>query len=90
MTKEEFFAAADELVTLSRRRDVAVMCSEGMWWRCHRSMLADYLVTAGAEVTHLQPRELDHAEVVRERLSRYAPEVLAAWHRHLGQAVTAA
>lgn len=33
---------------------VAVMCSESLWWRCHRRLLADHLVlVAGREVEHL-------------------------------------
>jgi uncharacterized protein (DUF488 family) len=83
MTSAEFFAAADELAELGRRRPVAILCAEGVWWRCHRSMIADYLVTAGVEVVHLQPRRLVHAEVLAGRLPRYDPDVLAAWSRHL-------
>ena len=49
---------------------VAVMCAEALWWRCHRSLIADYLKAAGHTVIHiidetkpknipsLQPREL--------------------------------
>ena len=69
---------------LGRRRPIAIMCAEGVWWRCHRSMIADYLVVAGAEVVHLQPRRLDHATVLAERLPRYHPDVIAAWRHHLG------
>jgi uncharacterized protein (DUF488 family) len=90
MTTGEFLTAADELIALGRRRTLAIMCSEGVWWRCHRSMIADYLVTAGARVVHLQPRRLDHAEVVEERLSRYDRAVPAAWRRHLSEAAEAA
>jgi uncharacterized protein (DUF488 family) len=33
---------------------VAVMCSESLWWRCHRRLFADFAVVArGAEVRHL-------------------------------------
>ena len=35
-------------------RQVAVMCSESLWWRCHRRLLADFVTLArGAEVRHL-------------------------------------
>lgn len=82
MTTEEFFAVADELAELGGREDIAIMCAEGLWWRCHRSMIADYLVFAGSEVIHLQPKPTRHA--LGDRLGRYDPEVPAAWHRHLG------
>ena len=32
---------------------VAIMCSETLWWRCHRRMISDILVTQGWEVRHL-------------------------------------
>ena len=31
----------------------AVMCSEAVWWRCHRRIIADYALNAGREVFHL-------------------------------------
>jgi uncharacterized protein (DUF488 family) len=83
MTTEEFFAAADELAGLGGREEVAVMCAEGLWWRCHRSMIADYLVVAGSEVVHLQPHPTRHAQAIGDRLERYDPGVLAAWRRNL-------
>jgi uncharacterized protein (DUF488 family) len=83
MTTEEFFAAADELAELGGREEVGVMCAEGVWWRCHRSMIADYLVVAGSQVIHLQPQLTRHAQAIGERLGRYDPEVLATWRRHL-------
>ncbi len=82
MTSEEFLTAADELAELGRRKTVAIMCAEGVWWRCHRSMIADHLVTGGVAVVHLQPKRLDHAAALDDRLRRYDPEVLAVWRRH--------
>jgi uncharacterized protein (DUF488 family) len=32
----------------------AIMCSEAVWWRCHRSMIADYLKAHGVQVLHIQ------------------------------------
>jgi uncharacterized protein (DUF488 family) len=42
MRGPEFTAAIDELLTFSGEQ--AVMCSESVWWRCHRRMIADFLV----------------------------------------------
>lgn len=44
MRTPEFAAAVDEL--LREERDQAVMCSESVWWRCHRRMIADFVVLA--------------------------------------------
>ena len=29
------------------------MCAEGLWWRCHRRIIADYLLAAGETVFHI-------------------------------------
>jgi uncharacterized protein (DUF488 family) len=45
---------------IARLRDVAaeagptaIMCAEAVWWRCHRSLIADYLKAGGGEVLHV-------------------------------------
>lgn len=48
-----FGTAFDELVGLGRVRVVAIMCAEAVWWRCHRRIIADYLLARGFEVKHL-------------------------------------
>ena len=54
MASAEFLAAVDELLDLAGSRPVAVMCSEAVWWRCHRRLLADHLVLVeGRRVEHL-------------------------------------
>jgi uncharacterized protein (DUF488 family) len=54
MATAEFADAVTELVRLATDRSVAVMCSESVWWRCHRRLLADHLVlVVGAPVDHL-------------------------------------
>ena len=42
MRTPEFAEAIDELLSFSGEQ--AVMCSESVWWRCHRRMIADFLV----------------------------------------------
>jgi uncharacterized protein (DUF488 family) len=52
----EFAAALDEVLDEAAAATVAVMCSESVWWRCHRRIVADVAVLArGAPVTHLVP-----------------------------------
>jgi uncharacterized protein (DUF488 family) len=42
-----------ELVALGQLRTCAIMCSEVLWWRCHRRIIADYLLADGATVFHV-------------------------------------
>ena len=54
MRTDDFRAALDEALADPSR--TAVMCSESVWWRCHRRMVADAAVLLhGAEVLHLMP-----------------------------------
>jgi uncharacterized protein (DUF488 family) len=52
----EFTDALDRVVAESAARTVAVMCSESVWWRCHRRLIADVAVLVrGVAVSHLMP-----------------------------------
>jgi uncharacterized protein (DUF488 family) len=48
-----FRAGLVELLGLAAERRCAIMCSEAVWWRCHRRIVADYLLVEGREVLHL-------------------------------------
>lgn len=48
-----FQAAIANLVELARDRAPALMCSEAVWWRCHRRIIADYLLARQIEVRHI-------------------------------------
>ena len=48
-----FREGLDALLGLAAERRCAIMCSEAVWWRCHRRIVADYLLLAGREVRHL-------------------------------------
>ncbi|WP_313196148.1 DUF488 domain-containing protein [Shinella zoogloeoides] len=50
---EEFGAGFEQLLGLSSEERVAIMCAEAVWWRCHRRIIADYLIAAGRTVFHL-------------------------------------
>jgi uncharacterized protein (DUF488 family) len=41
------------LRALGHERRCAVMCAEAVWWRCHRRIIADYLIAAGETVFHI-------------------------------------
>lgn len=50
---DEFRAGIGELREVGDAHRTAVMCSEAVWWRCHRRIIADYLLSAGDEVIHI-------------------------------------
>jgi uncharacterized protein (DUF488 family) len=50
---EVFRTGLNELRALSRDNCCAIMCAEAVWWRCHRRIIADYLLTQGVPVTHI-------------------------------------
>jgi len=52
---DAFAAGLSELLALDGR--TAVMCSEAVWWRCHRRIIADYAMLHGREVFHLMGAE---------------------------------
>jgi len=64
----EFRAGFAELQELARRHNVAIMCAEAVWWRCHRRIIADYLIAAGSEVRHI----LDRGKVEPAKLTEGA------------------
>jgi uncharacterized protein (DUF488 family) len=52
----EFATALDEVLAEAATTTVAVMCSESVWWRCHRRLIADVAVLGrGVPVHHLMP-----------------------------------
>jgi uncharacterized protein (DUF488 family) len=56
MRSPGFAAAAEELVAAAQAEQTAIMCSETVWWRCHRRLVADHCVLlAGLPVEHLMP-----------------------------------
>jgi len=59
----EFGAAFGELIRLGRDQRLTLMCSEAVWWRCHRRIITDYLLLNGHEVDHLMaPGQVDRAK----------------------------
>jgi hypothetical protein len=53
METGEFSSGIERLLELARRRRTAVMCAEAVWWRCHRSLIADYLKARQVCVRHI-------------------------------------
>jgi uncharacterized protein (DUF488 family) len=57
-----FRVGLERLVALGRTARCAMLCSEAVWWRCHRRIVADHLIARGETVFHLmQPGRADPA-----------------------------
>ncbi len=53
METQPFHVGVARLLELARAGRTAVMCAEAVWWRCHRSLIADYLKATGVRVLHI-------------------------------------
>ena len=63
-----FRAALDAIARSADERVCAVMCAEAVWWRCHRRIVADYLLAAGDEVRHIMaPGKIDPGDADARR-----------------------
>jgi len=51
----EFENGLEELTKAARAVRTAIMCSEGLWWRCHRRIVSDHLTLRGWKVIHVMP-----------------------------------
>jgi uncharacterized protein (DUF488 family) len=54
---DDFRAGLRRLRELGRHQPVAIMCAEAVWWRCHRRIIADYLLAEGEAVFHILSAE---------------------------------
>ena len=53
MERDDFKKAVEQLKILGDKHRTAFMCSEAVWWRCHRSLISDYLKSIGWTVMHI-------------------------------------
>lgn len=69
---EAFADGLMELLMLAYGFRTAVMCAELLWWRCHRRLIADVLVSLGISVIHIRDHELiePHRLAIPARLDR--------------------
>lgn len=76
----QFQAGLEHLLDEGRQRRCALMCSEAVWWRCHRRIVADYLIASGETVFHimgrgrLQPARLTPGAVIQPDRTVVYPE----------------
>lgn len=54
METGEFHKGVERLLAFDGEAGpAAIMCAEAVWWRCHRSLISDYLKARGVEVMHI-------------------------------------
>jgi uncharacterized protein (DUF488 family) len=56
METHEFAVGIKELEELALKETTCYMCAESLWWRCHRSLVSDYLKLKGWIVIHIMDR----------------------------------
>jgi uncharacterized protein (DUF488 family) len=82
---EAFRTGLNELRALSGDNCCAIMCAEAVWWRCHRRIIADYLLAQGVPVMHRQDRCCEayawRACCPTERLYIRPPRKMRSKHR---------
>ena len=80
LATEEFGLGLHELLMLARGLRTAVMCAEVLWWRCHRRLIAEVVVSLGVEVIHIRDRGATepHRLAVPARLVRGALDCSAS------------
>lgn len=49
----QFQSDLDRLIAFASHQRLALMCSEAVWWRCHRRIIADHLIARDIEVLHI-------------------------------------
>jgi hypothetical protein len=68
MLTPPFRYALEELIALARLRRTAIMCAESVYWRCHRSLVADALLVRGIPCFHI----MGPGEPAPHRLTSFA------------------
>ena len=53
MESEEFKTGIQALLKNASADRTAIMCAEALWWRCHRSLISDFLKSQGIAVIHI-------------------------------------
>lgn len=71
----DFIRGIEYLNSLAKYFKVAIMCSEALWWKCHRSMISDFWEAHGGEVYHImsngKAKRHVQGEALAGRLARY-------------------
>ena len=65
MLTAEFEVAVQQLLSAAAQKAAAILCAERLYWKCHRRLLCDYLVSRGVQVLHIE----DENKISRHRLT---------------------
>ena len=83
METEDFRNGIARLIDLADQSGpTAIMCAEAVWWRCHRSLISDYLKARGVKVVHIldtkkiEPHPFTSAAKIVDGQLSYAAELL--------------
>lgn len=81
----EFEEGLDSLIQLGERKSMVVMCSEAVWWRCHRRIITDYLLARDHQVQHiLGPGQVKTADSSAGAVRGTGAQVLYPTENNLG------
>ena len=83
METDDFEKGIAQLIAIAEKETTAYMCAEALWFRCHRSMISDYLKAKGWEVEHIMAidKEEPHsypapARIIGDKVVYYDEEVI--------------
>jgi uncharacterized protein (DUF488 family) len=66
----DFQSGLNRLRELGRAHRCAIMCAETLWWRCHRRIISDYLISTGETVFHIiGPNHVEQARLTDAAVS---------------------
>ncbi len=77
----EFDAGLRHLLERGREQRSSIMCSEAVWWRCHRRIVTDYLIASGETVLHIMgPGRFEPAQLTQGAQIRPDGKVVYPWN----------
>ncbi len=77
----EFGAGLAHLLERGREQRCAIMCSEAVWWRCHRRIVTDYLIGKWRACLHIMgPGRFEPAQLTQGALIRPDGKIVYPWN----------
>lgn len=73
---ETFRKGLEELKNIAAESTCAIMCAEAVWWRCHRRIIADYLMAQGYPVLHIMGIDKDTPAKMTEGAKLISKDVI--------------